>query len=292
MPLRKASLHIYEEDLKGLFIQFFDESGNELPCAPDDLVNYIMIKGKQLQILSRSELGMIKKEQNKVERIVGSATGDAQLFATTYYSLRLKAHHRGITRIREGTTEWQFVKEGAKLANEFEKSFEYTTKKEAYIVYIRCFMALVNGSPSLRRINSLHEKIMSRMEANESISRHPNIEQIGLMHDHYQRKVFEKTGNNFDYKNTPEQFIHFALAYDHAMNIGLSPNQFVDAQFEAMDFASAIPYPTQLSNEKASERAIRWMAQNSIKKHNSQTKEGLDRLNKLKAIAARYENNP
>lgn len=293
MPQRKPSLHILEEDLGRLIEQFFQDSGNDLPCSVRDLVGYIMMKGKNKQILSRSILDPNKKDKVKAERITSSASGDAQLFASILHVLRLKKKHRGITKIREGSSDWQFIKEGTSLANSFYENFkdEFKNKNAAYVEYLENFMGVIEGVFTIRRMASFNEKIVSRFEASLLIRKQPDLEEIYAMHDYYQQKVFEKTGNNFDYKNRPEQFIHFIMAHDMSIILGIKPKQFIDSQFEALDFASAIPYPQQLSNSKASERTIRWMSENNIRKNNSRSAVGKSIINKLKELGKKYENN-
>lgn len=290
--MRKPAIHILEDDLRSLLIEWSDSFQFPLPAG--DIVEYLMRKGKKRQILSRSILDLKKKDLVKKDRVVSSPTEDAQKFANTLQLIRRQKKHRGITIIREGSSDWQFIKEGTSLANNFYKNFEdyFVGKEAAYLEYIASFMEVLEGPFSIRKMASLNEKIVSRFEATILIQQQDSLPEITDMHDYYQTKVFEKTGNNFDYKRKPEQFTHFVIAWHTAGELGISAKQYIDSQFEALDFASAIPYPQQLSNSKASERAIRWMAVNGIKKNAITSEKSRDIINQLLELGKKYETNP
>jgi hypothetical protein len=292
MPIRKPSIHIREDDLKYILIEWSDSFQFPLPVG--DIVEYLMLKGKKRQILSRSILELNKKDLVKKDRVVSSATGDAQRFANTLQMVRRQHKHRGITVIREGSSDWQFIKEGTNLANNFYENFEdeFSNKDSAYTEYLNNFMEILEGPFSIRKMSALNDKVVNRFEAMTLINKQDNLQDIEDMHGYYQTKVFEKTGNNFDYRNKPEQFTHFVVATDLANKLGLSYKQYIDSQFEALDFASAIPYPQQLSNSKASERAIRWMAENNIRKNTMSSQRSKDIIQQLLKLGKKYETNP
>lgn len=286
--MRKPSLHILEKDLSLIIEEWFEN--NNLQLNPDKLVNEIMIKGKKRQITSRSIL-----ESNKSiasERILSSSLSDAQIFNTHLNLLRTSKNHRFSIKIREGSKDWEFIKEATNLANNFHEMFRDTlkSKKEAFVEYIKIFLDILEGPFSIRRLPPLHDRICSTYENNIKINNSTNLPDAEIAHELYQKLIFEKTGNKFNYRNKPDQFIHFILCCEIANDLGISIKQYIVAQFESLNWAGGIPYPQQLSNEKGKERAIRWMAQNNVQK-SSKSMTNNQLVKALKEIGKNYENN-
>lgn len=287
---RNPSLHITEKALIDLINHAIDQNLiKQGAWNSKQLAEYFLLKGKKIQLTRRSILEN-KKESAKISRVGSSKLGDAELFNRTLSMVRTKLKHRGFKKIFQNDRDWQFIKESTHLANEFHDEFSesFNNKEEAYINYITLFFEMLEGGFSVRRIPAYHERITERYSAALFILSSGVVDEATEMHEAYQTKIYEKTGNNWDYTNRPEEFVNFIKAVAIAKEVGLSTKNYVKAQFDSLDWASAIPYPKQLSNLKAKEKAIRWMSENNIMKEKVLDKRD---INKLKNLVKKYEDN-
>lgn len=286
---REPSLHITQKELKRILTELFNTEFKPGPTFVDDLVLNILKQGKRVQLTGRSILEN-KKDAPQMARVKSSKLGDADLFNKYLSMVRQKLRHRGFKKIFQSSKDWQFIKESAGLANEFYDQFSDSleSKDQAYSNYISLFFEMLEGGFSVRRIASYHERIIERYSAAIFILNSGVVDEATEMHQAYQTKIEEKTGNRWDYTNRPEEFINFVKAIAISKEIGLSINKYVKAQFDSLDWASAIPYPKQLANVKAKEKAIRWMSENNIRREKVVNKKDMDRL---KNLVSKYENN-
>lgn len=276
--MRNPSIHIDQSKL----IDFIEEYNKreELSIPAKSLAKYLLRRGKFYQLSHRVILENKKKTRRKAFSIQSSPEEDAYLFESTLRLVRQKAHHKGIRKFKETSKEWNQIKESAGLALEFCKSFELE-KKWGFECYIQELLDL----PSKFSLQSTPRKfdwVVDRYESKLSIQSDDYPEFTEEIFIYYQQTIYQKTGNNFNYKNSPEKYVHFIDAGKIARELGLSAEQYVQGHFDSISWANGIPLPQTLAAQGSIDKIIRWMGENDIKKGESPDITGEELANIIK----------
>jgi hypothetical protein len=177
--------------------------------------------------------------------------------------LRRKYKHRGITLIQPGSRDWLEIKEICKLATEFSNEFEFSLK-EGYKEYIEIGIKLMK-SYSLSRFKYLHSNIYQRYELVDEIARDKYPDKTDALYKHYMKRVNQKIGwTATNIKDDCTKYVYFVRVRKEAEDIGIAWGVYIDAQFEGLEWANAIPDPSQMVGVKALERVMKFCYENNI----------------------------
>jgi hypothetical protein len=127
-------------------------------------------------------------------------------------------------------------------------------------------------SYSLSRFKPLTEKIFSTYEAQVEIDTDKYPSQTKVIYDYYLKKVVERVGwiaENF--KDDPIKYISFVKVRQECYRRKIPGRVYIDAQFAGLEWANAIPDPTQLYGPKAEERLMKYCYENDISSATKQT---------------------
>lgn len=258
--MREPSIHITRKHLKKLLREYSPafKKRNDL----DDLVNYLLKRGKIYQLSERKILES-SKNKKKLTQIKQSTTQDATLFASLLIDIRRKRKHKGVALIKQNTRDWTSVHEAARLATDFCNDFNIP-QRQGYINYIETVIDVLGPKFQVKLINSRHQAVCDRWNAKELLIQDNNPDLTQEAYQTYTQTIYEKTGNYIKYEGMPERYINFMYTVGIANELGLTPSQFIISQFEQLAWTKGIPTPEQITNDKARERAIRWMAENEV----------------------------
>lgn len=94
------------------------------------------------------------------------------------------------------------------------------------------------------------------------------------LYEYYTREILDRVGISNTHDKNPQEYIWFVRARELADNLGVDYETFVQAQFYALEFCNGIPKIEDLSNDKARQRVITYMA-----KFNIVTRPKVDKVN-------------
>lgn len=226
----------------------------------DKLAKKICLKARGKTAVQRSIVSSNEKTERKAEKIKLAGRSDTAAFAQLVLLTRRKLHHRGLTLIEPGTTEWFALKEVCKLAVDFCNEFQLPFKPGS-IEYLRIGMGKMKNF-SLGKFKSMHQAICKDYDAEQEILQDKTPEATDQLYKLYLGRVNEKVGWEYsDYKTNPEKYVCFIRAKDCAALIGIGIKTYINAQFSTME---TIPDPYQLYGDKAIERVRKYCYQNNI----------------------------
>src|SRR5690606_3836675 len=95
---------------------------------------------------------------------------------------------------------------------------------------------------SLSLLTSRHEHICHTYEANMKMAKDGNSEYTRRALKAYNQLTIEKTGTLFvDYSTIPNEYVHFIEAASNCAKFGITPETYIEAQFEGLQWTGSIP---------------------------------------------------
>ena len=199
----------------------------------------------------------------KTEKVQLARRDNASMFAQQLLYIRRKLNHRGLNLVKPGEKQWLEIKEICALATEFCQEFQLKLQ-EGYRVYCEMGIRLMK-TYSIQRFKQLHATIFTRYESLNEIQGDKYPETTDKIYKHYLKRVHGKIGWTADnYKEDPTKYVYFVRVRKEAADVGLPWATYIDAQFAGLEWANAIPDPTQLVGLKAVERLMKYCYENDI----------------------------
>lgn len=261
---RQPSIHITEQALVSIFKEIGFEKSGPIKWDIAGMVKKIFQLAKSKSLAHRSISVSNDKLLKKTEKLKLTSRTEAGLFSELLLLIRKKHKHRGITLIKPGDNEWLNIKEIAKLATEFSNEFSIPLK-EGYKHYIEIGLSKITKY-SIFRFKSLNQTIYQIYEAKMELLSDKTPDATLKCSNAYSKQVEELIGFvDFETLKLPEKKICFKRAKDDAEKMGISPIDFIKAQFHALEWKSAIPDVNQIYGMKAIERAQAYCAEKNIK---------------------------
>lgn len=256
--MRIPSLHITELELIRILQSF-----PNLAESPKELANFIMNKAKSKSIAHRGILASNDKLLKNTERLKLNTRTNTGLFAELLLLMRRKLKHRAIQLVKPGSADWLILKEISNLANDFCNEFQIS-KKDGYKAYIEIALSKMQKY-SLNKFKMLNQAIYSYYEAKLELDSDKTPDETSKAYNTYITIINNRIGHFYeDYKKNLEKYVCFKKAKDEAFRMKLPINQYITAQFEALEWANGIPDPLQLYGEKAIERARKYCYSHNI----------------------------
>ena len=224
----------------------------------EELVNYLLESGESHQLLARKILEN-SKNKKKLNRIKKSSKADANVVAKMISLHRKSLGHRNITKISEESKDWPMLKDLARDIDEFATNYELNIE-DALRMYVPAFVKVMGRSFRFNRAKSVHEMTVRHLDCKLEIDADDSPDLTSELHEVYRNVYEEKTGTRptrmVDY---PEQYIHFLYAKDLAIDMNVSFEDLINANFEGLEWANASPEPNQLYGEKAEARLRKYI---------------------------------
>lgn len=258
---RDPSLHITKSELLDVFDLIF--TSKKYKVNTKDLVEEVMRKCRSRTPTHRGILVSNDKLDKKAKQLSTSKRYDADKFSEILYSVRKRNKHRGISLIKPGHKDWGVLKEVTSKAFTFCEDFDLSPRK-GFIKYIEIGLKYITKF-NIYKFSANHEYICSIYEAIEEIDSDSDPDTTKALYRKYRTKILENTGLVDDTEKYPDKYVWFVRARKQCEELNVAIGLFINAQFEALDFAKGIPHPPQLVGNKAKDRVIRYMYKKGIK---------------------------
>lgn len=263
---RDPSIHI----TKSKFIKLWATvSGNN--DVPHDIIDKLFSLARSNSVDNRALYipNNKNKQQNKIISRTSASTGDANLFTDILYSIRVKLKHIGVSKIKQSDPQWVHVKNLIPEVNNFCSTYNLQ-KRKGYLEFIEIGFKLLSqtNKPNYQYCASWFLKnysgIVSYYDNCIKLNNDSNPEGTREIYNIYTSKVLDMVGISNNYRSQPDKYVYFLQAREMADNIGVDYEDFIQAQFEALEFCNGIPNIEDLSGDRANQRLVRYLSKHNI----------------------------
>lgn len=270
---REPSIHIFKSRLVEILEDILSEDEDV-----KGLVNDIFYRAKPYSISSRTVTTSNDRIEKKIKRVTNTTRLDSDIFSQLIYAKRKSLKHRGISMIKSGSKDWDILKEVTGQALLFCEDFELSIR-EGFIKYIEIGLSKMSKY-GLNKFLGMYQGISETHQALIDISEDEDPGGTKKMYEYYTKIIADKTGVFERLEELPEKYVWFIKARNQADDLKVPHNVYIKAQFEALNFAKGIPYPSQMVGPKATERVNRYAFSKGIKSN----KVGISKSDQLKEI--------
>lgn len=263
--MKEPSLHIGKSKLAQVLSELVEQEVINCNITLNNLVDRIIAKSSKYSLMGRSITITNEKLEKRAEKLNASLKEDSVLFSNTLYLVRKKKKHVGIVLITPTHKDWPMVKMVTELANDFVNGFGFDNKKAGYAAYIEEAMDIMGQKMAINRFPSLHERICDEYRSKKEAQSDTNKEITNTLCKLYNKRVLDMTGISEDISTKPDALSYFVKASKICHDYRVTPQTYMEAQFDGLSFANTIPYPSQLAGDKAIGRLIRYMSKMGIK---------------------------
>lgn len=257
------SIHISESDLKSVLQEVFKDHNTEMNIhALGMFTEEIVKKARGRSLSSRLIVVTNDKLLKKTEKVKLARRDHTSIFAQQLLLVRRKLKHRGIELIKPGERYWLELKEVCELATQFCNEFGLDLKI-GYREYCEVGLKLMK-SFSLSRFKQLHPKIYERYECLNEIQGDKFPDTTDAIYKYYLKKVGDRIGWTANLREDPTKYVYFVKIRKESQDLGILATTYVDAQFAGLEWANAIPDPTQMVGVKALDRLMKYCYENDI----------------------------
>jgi len=253
--MRDPSLHITKSDLKKILKTLLPEKDEE------KMADKIFKKARLYTPHSRKFVVTSKKSQTKAERISSSSIKDAELFSLILLHKRKSMKHRGLKQIKAGSRDWLIVKDIVNIANEFCETYELE-KREGYIEFINIGIERMAKFMLVKLLN-MGTSIIDIYGFKKQLEQDDTPKQTEEIYKFYRSQIISKTGLFVDYSK-PEKYVYFLLVKNKANELGISGEEYIKAQFYALEWRNGYPDPIQLIGDKAIQNLNKYLYEKGI----------------------------
>lgn len=280
--MREPSLHISESNLAKLISMILRDDPKILP---KDLAKQLLLLGRKHALSGRKLLATNEKQRKAASRVSNSSLEDAMMMAKIIHQIRRQLKHRGIDIPKVGSVEFNSIKETTKNATEFQSLFLPDENiHSAFKTYIETSLGIMTKFNTLR-LPALHNKIMDAYEAQQRLLENDNVEYTDRAYKSYNKRVLDTVGTILvDYKKIPDKYQKFMEVAEVCKKLKITPEIYIEAQFEGLKWANAIPEPSQLVGDKANERLQKYLFENQVQIRDNNREVNNDKINRMKDI--------
>lgn len=252
--MRDPSIHIKKSDLFKVF--------QTLKIEMD--IPEFMKECNKYTIYNRQVLQVSKQEEKQLQHFKEYATPHVKTFNYHLEKERRRRKHR-VRRIHKTSKQYPTLVKISANANQFCELFNIN-KDKGFKLYINRALDIM-PKYTLNRFIYYHDKIITWYEDLEFMKKHPLQALATDIKDYYK----ERTGLTTVVSEVP-----FYMCAEIVDELNCNYTDYVDAQFDGMEWLGVFPTPTQLTTDKAKERY-----QNSLLKTNK-SELPIEYLNRIK----------
>lgn len=255
---RDPSLHIKKSELVRVISTL-------LPYNVDaeSFTTQLMFRCLPYSVSTRSVVASTQRIEAKADKITKSTRFDSDMLSKLIYATRQRLKHRGISPIKAGSKEWDTLKEITSQALSFCNEFNIP-KREGMIKYIEIGISRMSTF-NINKFPSMHEAICKSYEALAEIEQDDDPKFTEVLYKIYSTYIMKQTGIFEDFKNDYEKYVFFVRARKQAKELNIALEDYMQAQFDGLDFVKGIPHPSQLSGAKANERLYKYLFKHGLK---------------------------
>jgi hypothetical protein len=257
--MRDPSLHITRSEL----IKLLNEAGCDKGHSDIEwLANFILKKAYKKSPTARHITVSNDRMEKKIKKVLASSISDAELFSMLLMHKRKSLKHKGITQIKAGSRDWNTIKEITVIANEFCETHKLD-KREGYIEFINIGTERMAKFMVVKFLN-MGGSIMDIYGYKRELAKDDKKDQTKSLHDFYQHLILSKTGLSIQYLDKPEKYVYFYRSRLQANKLGISGQEYIKAQFYALEWRQGYPDPIQLVGEKALQNLNKYLYEKGI----------------------------
>lgn len=169
-------------------------------------------------------------------------------FAMIYLAYRRRRHHKGLSLIKEGHSQWSLLCNVTKEAVEFIEQAELELRG-GFVTYLE--QAETLGFSTLRELRFKGTKITEVYTAEQAVINDPNALLTDRLVEAYTREILTRTGYAPVVKVATD-YLPFMEASILALKYNLSPTQYIQGLAEKWEWAGSLQ-KHQLHGSKAEE---------------------------------------
>ncbi len=280
---REPSIHISESKLAELLKPWL-KPRDSLYVAKE-----ILIEAKKYQLSNRKLLANNQKLTQKANNIDKSPLEYTMIMAKAIYNTRKRLKHKGIDIAKPGSRDWTIIKDITASALEYCEELGLTgTYDTMFARYVTAYMGILGktGKFNLLSFRGKAEQIIAYEGAKKELLDDKNYLKTERAYKRYNYHIIKQTGEILThYDNMPEKYKFFMEVGKASIELGVTPEIWIDAQFAELEWTKSFPEPNQLVGDKAKERMQKYMYKNKIKiKDTPDEEENQDYKNKLKNL--------
>ena len=282
---REPSIHVAEGNLvKALKEVLGAVKVRQMGISIETIVNEVLIRSKRYSLSQRSLLATTQKERKTVDKIKTTSLEDAVNLAQILYQVRRSLKHRGIEISKPGSRDWPFIKTITQNANEY---FEYygDSKTQAYRDYLLAMCKKMQKF-SLPKLQGMHSQMMGEFDAIEKLKDNPYPDFTDKAYKYYNKLIINNLGTVLtDYSKIPNEYIYFMEVAIICKDLKITPDVYIDSQFEGLSWTNGVPAPPQLIGEKAQKRLQDYLFTNKIRiKEDTSSEERVSKFKDLRKL--------
>lgn len=296
MITRKPSIHITENKLYELLKDYLwdGELINE-ELAENEAINirdYLMSKAKFHSLDKRS----VTISNDKLAREINKKTDNNKIgtleLSNIIYTVRKSLKHKGISMIKQNSPEYNALKKLRTIIEQFANDWEMDLR-EASIFYVKKGLSKISSYRNyIGKLCDMSESISMEYEAKSIIDSDESKSETERAYKVYIGIINTKTGIAPNYRDNPIKYLPFIQVKNLCNQYSVTPEIYIQAQFEGLAWTDAYPEPNQLVSEKAIERLNKYVYTKKINLGKVQKdKPNNDLTNILKRIKDGDDNN-
>lgn len=245
--MKKASLHILHSDLEKIISQVFIRRPE---INSNDLYNEI-IKESQKYPLRRSIIFTNKSTKRKLHKICSNYVEEFNLILNTE---RQKLNHRAIRQILKNDKMYPTLCEIANDAEEFCKIFELDIK-DGFKHYCNIGLSKIGKNYALQKFKTYKDYIFQLYERRLVVENDSNVKLTNEIVYYYLNKceIIDEAQMVEIYSNFSHDFVYTRELIEH---YNTTVENWINAQFEGMEYLDIIPEPYQLHTDEAIKRYL------------------------------------
>ena len=155
--------------------------------------------------------------------------------------------------IKPGQPGWPDVLEASQAADMFVKRFDIDDEIAGHKMYYKIAIEILGANFNLKSLATQYEKVCNKFQEDVDMYECKDLNKVREMINLY-IKLARLTKQSA--AALTSQKIWFVRSYNQATELGIDPLEFVEIQFQQMEWANVNPTPKQLSGEQAFNRLI------------------------------------
>lgn len=242
--VRKPSIHITRD---GLF-KSLEEIGVQLH------------ESKRVELLNLLDKYQVKRNlvfaptTAAAAKIQSKKVTDAAALKSYAILSNLRSAGKAIMRqIKPGQPGWPDVLEASQAADMFVQRFDIDDVDAGHRMYYKIAIEILGANFNIKSLATQYEKVCNKFQEDVDMYQCKDLGKVKLMIDLYVRlaRMTKQAAAGL-----ASQKIWFVRAYNQAVELGVDPLEFIEIQFQQMEWANVNPTPRQLSGEQAFNRLI------------------------------------
>lgn len=279
---REPSIHISESNLAKILLSL------DFPFS-ENVAKQILERAKKYQLSGRKLLATAEKQRKRAENISKSPIEYTMIMAKAIYNIRKRFKHKGIDIARPGSRDWTIIKDITASALEYVEELGLTgTYDSMFGKYVTSYIALLGktGKFNLLSFRGKAEQILAYDLTTKELLGDKNFEKTERAYKRYNYHIIKQTGEILThYDKMPDKYKFFMDVGKASIELGVTPETWIDAQFSELEWTKSFPEPSQLVGDKAKERMQKYLYKNNIKiKETPQETTDKEYANKLKNL--------